>query len=270
MSRQARQKRPVAPWQRAQSDLPMHSAVVLRRLQRGQPSSPHSFFWRQKWQVMPARAHTCGEEAAAARAAVSGGAVTPRARACRLRVDACRHCRHAAARRGRPHAALPHLPRCRTRSHGRRCCSAAPGTPPASPLAARRYRRRLQKGAGRRQGGLGGCARADGRRSRQAARSPDPTVTFCRAPTRAATRTCEDVVEPGRLVVVIGDGLLVAQLLKLGARAGEAPRPPHRLAAHLLAPLLRAISGGRVRRGPGRAAGAREGLAARHAPWGRA
>lgn len=45
----------MAEWQRAQSDLPMHSAVVLRLLQRGQPSSPHSFFWRQKWQVMPGR-----------------------------------------------------------------------------------------------------------------------------------------------------------------------------------------------------------------------
>jgi hypothetical protein len=56
MSRQARQKRPVAPWQRLQSVLPMQSAVVLRRLQRGQFSSPHSFFWRQKWHVMPAAA----------------------------------------------------------------------------------------------------------------------------------------------------------------------------------------------------------------------
>lgn len=63
MSRQARQKRPVAEWQREQSVLPMHSAVVLRLLQRGQSSSPHSFFWRQKWQVMPAdskgHTHSC-------------------------------------------------------------------------------------------------------------------------------------------------------------------------------------------------------------------
>jgi hypothetical protein len=58
MSRHARQKRPVAPWQRLQSVLPMQSAVVLRRLQRGQFSSPHSFFWRQKWQVMPAGRHS--------------------------------------------------------------------------------------------------------------------------------------------------------------------------------------------------------------------
>jgi hypothetical protein len=44
MSRQALQNRPVALWQRLQSDLPMQSAVVERRLQRGQPSSPQSFF----------------------------------------------------------------------------------------------------------------------------------------------------------------------------------------------------------------------------------
>ena len=28
-----------------------------RWMQRWQPSSPHSFFWRQKWQQMPAQRH---------------------------------------------------------------------------------------------------------------------------------------------------------------------------------------------------------------------
>mmetsp|Transcript_29995 Transcript_29995/g.63965 ORF Transcript_29995/g.63965 Transcript_29995/m.63965 type:complete len:208 (+) Transcript_29995:418-1041(+) len=54
MLRQARQKRPVAPWHREHSLFPMHSLVTLRVLQRGHPGSPHSFFCRQKWQQMPA------------------------------------------------------------------------------------------------------------------------------------------------------------------------------------------------------------------------
>jgi hypothetical protein len=51
----------VAPPQRPHSVLPMHSACVLRVEQRGQPSSPHSFFWRQKWQVMPGQEGRGGE-----------------------------------------------------------------------------------------------------------------------------------------------------------------------------------------------------------------
>lgn len=32
---------------------PMHSWLASRLEHRRHPSSPHSFFWRQKWQVMP-------------------------------------------------------------------------------------------------------------------------------------------------------------------------------------------------------------------------
>ena len=34
---------------------PMQGRSGLRCMQRWQPSSPHSFFWRQKWQQMPAQ-----------------------------------------------------------------------------------------------------------------------------------------------------------------------------------------------------------------------
>lgn len=144
MSRQARQKRPVAEWQREQSVLPMHSAVVLRLLQRGQSSSPHSFFWRQKWQVMPADSKggthrrgvqgLPGPQHSTAQHATAQNTASPEA--------------GATSQNARPHQrkvsrGFTHLPRCHTWSHVQLLRSASPGTVSASPQAGSRSQRHL-------------------------------------------------------------------------------------------------------------------------------
>jgi len=55
-SRHARQNRPLAPPHRQHSDLPAQGAAASPPPHRPQPASPHSFFWRQKWQVRPREA----------------------------------------------------------------------------------------------------------------------------------------------------------------------------------------------------------------------
>jgi hypothetical protein len=121
-SRHARQNRPVAPSQREHSVLPTHSACALRRLQRGQSSSPQSFFWRQKWQVMPGVVGRCES---------IGWLV------CNCRV---KQVVKGARAPSPPTAATTHRCGCHTSSRAPRCCSAAPGTAPAS--SAPRWRRR--------------------------------------------------------------------------------------------------------------------------------
>lgn len=137
MERQALQKRPVAAWQRLHSVLPRQSAVLSRLEQRRQSGSPHSFFWRQKWHVMPA-----GAEAGRRRAGQGGR------RRCLLQarqhtVRSVRTCFHrhllpaptAPCRLAGPALPLPYIPspRCpslpvakRKRAHLGRCRTSTP------------------------------------------------------------------------------------------------------------------------------------------------